>query len=166
FVQAAAEVKESLVAMTGNVALVFGCITPNVSWCGKPLHNAAIVAQNGKQLLEQHKMLLPTYDVFDEMRYFEPGKSQQAIELQGMRAGVSICEDFWFDDEILGTELYCDKPVDQLARQGAEVFLNISASPFNAGKRQSRYELFSRIARRYGAPLRCVNPIGGDDTPA
>ncbi|HKS21741.1 MAG TPA: NAD+ synthase [Thermoanaerobaculia bacterium] len=163
FVQTATEVKESLIAMTGDVALIFGCITRNQSWCGKPLHNAAIVAQNGKQLLEQHKMLLPTYDVFDELRYFEPGKSQQTIELKGMRAGVSICEDFWFDDEILGTKLYCDNPVDQLARQGAEVFLNISASPFNAGKRQSRYELFSRIARRYGAPLVYVNQIGGND---
>ena len=163
FVQAAAEVKESLVKMTGDVALIFGCITPNTSWCGKPLHNAAIVAQNGKQLLEQHKMLLPTYDVFDELRYFEPGTSQQAIDLAGHRVGVSICEDFWFDDEILGTKLYCENPVDQLARQGAEVFLNISASPFNAGKRKSRYELFARIARRYGAPLVYVNQIGGND---
>ena len=163
FVRAATEVKESLIALTGDVALIFGCITRNTSWCGKPLHNAAIVARNGKQLLEQHKMLLPTYDVFDELRYFEPGTSQQVVDLAGVRAGVSICEDFWFDDEILGTKLYCDNPVDQLARQGAEVFLNISASPFNAGKRQSRYELFSRIARRYGAPLVYVNQIGGND---
>jgi NAD+ synthetase len=163
FVQSASEIKESLIAMTGDVALVFGCITRNASWCGKPLHNAAIVAQNGKQLLEQHKMLLPTYDVFDELRYFEPGTSQQIIELAGLRCGVSICEDFWFDDEILGTKLYCENPVDQLARQGAEVFLNISASPFNAGKRKSRYEIFSRIARRYGAPLVYVNQIGGND---
>src|SRR5436305_6992546 len=91
FVRAAAEVKESLIAMTGDVALVFGCITVNAGWCGKPLHNAAIVARNGKQLLEQHKMLLPTYDVFDELRYFEPGTSQQGIELAGMRCGVAIC---------------------------------------------------------------------------
>jgi len=89
FVQAAAEVKESLVRMTGDVALIFGCITPNTSWCGKPLHNAAIVAQNGKQLLEQHKMLLPTYDVFDELRYFEPGKSQQAIASASRSARTS-----------------------------------------------------------------------------
>ncbi|HEV2722562.1 MAG TPA: NAD+ synthase, partial [Thermoanaerobaculia bacterium] len=117
----------------------------------------------GRVIFEQHKMLLPTYDVFDELRYFEPGTSQQAIDLAGRRVGVSICEDFWFDDEILGTKLYCENPVDQLARQGAEVFLNISASPFNAGKRQSRYELFARIARRYGAPLVYVNQIGGND---
>jgi len=163
FITAALEIRDALAAMTGNTALIFGCITPNESWCGKPLHNAAIVAQNGRQLLEQHKMLLPTYDVFDELRYFEPGKSQRTIDLGGVRCGVSICEDFWFDDEILGTKLYCENPVDQLARQGAEVFLNISASPFNAGKRKSRYELFARVARRYGAPLVYVNQIGGND---
>jgi NAD+ synthase (glutamine-hydrolysing) len=77
--------------------------------------------------------------------------------------GVSICEDFWFDDEILGTKLYCNNPVDQLARQGAEVLLNISASPFNAGKRKSRYELFARIARRYEVPMVYVNQVGGND---
>jgi NAD+ synthase (glutamine-hydrolysing) len=163
FIDAALEVKDSLVAMTGEVPLIFGCITRSRDWCGKPLHNAAIVAQKGRQLLEQHKLLLPTYDVFDELRYFEPGTSSQSFELAGHRVGVSICEDFWFDDEILGTKLYCNNPVDQLARQGAEVFLNISASPFNAGKRQSRYELFSRIARRYDTPLVYVNQVGGND---
>src|SRR3954447_18280700 len=163
FVRAALDTRDALASMTGKVPLIFGCITRNTYWCGKPLHNTAVVAQDGRVLFEQHKMLLPTYDVFDELRYFEPAKSERVIELAGMRAGVSICEDFWFDDEILGTKLYCDNPVDQLARQGAEVFLNISASPFNAGKRKSRYELFSRIARRYGAPLVYVNQIGGND---
>jgi NAD+ synthase (glutamine-hydrolysing) len=91
---------------------------------------------------------------------FEP---KHAIDLGGLCAGVSICEDFWFDDEILGTKLYCENPVDQLARQGAQIFLNISASPFNAGKRKSRYGLFSRIAQRYDAPLVYVNQIGGND---
>jgi NAD+ synthetase len=163
FVNAALEVRDALVSMTGDVALIFGCITRNASWCGKPLHNAAIVAQNGRLLLEQHKMLLPTYDVFDELRYFEPGKSVKLVTINGTRAAVSICEDFWYDDEVLGTKLYCDNPVDQLARQGAEIFLNISASPFNAGKRRARYEIFCRIAKRYEAPLVYVNQIGGND---
>ncbi len=163
FIDAAQQVASSLIRMTGDVALIFGCITRNRSWCGKPVHNSAIVAQRGKLLLEQHKMLLPTYDVFDELRYFEPARSVSVVELAGMRAGVSICEDFWYDDEILGTKLYCENPVDQLARQGAEVFLNISASPFNAGKRKARYELFSRIAQRYGAPLVYANVVGGND---
>jgi NAD+ synthase (glutamine-hydrolysing) len=163
FVNAALATKESLVAMTGDVALVFGCITRNAGWCGKPLHNTAIVAQNGRVLLEQHKALLPTYDVFDELRYFEPATSGRVVELCGRRAGIAICEDFWFDDEVLGTKIYCENPVDQLARQGAELIINISASPFNARKRESRYELFSAIARRYRIPLVYVNQIGGND---
>jgi NAD+ synthetase len=163
FVRAALEVRDALAAMTGDTALVFGCITRSAVWCGKPLHNTAVVARRGRIVCEQHKTLLPTYDVFDELRYFEPAQSSRAIELAGSRIGVSICEDFWYDDEVLGTKLYCDNPIDQLARQGAEVILNISASPFNAGKRGSRYEIFSRIARRYAVPLVYCNQVGGND---
>ncbi|HMC21700.1 MAG TPA: nitrilase-related carbon-nitrogen hydrolase, partial [Thermoanaerobaculia bacterium] len=118
FINASLEVRDSLVAATSKTALLFGCITRSETWCGKPLHNSAILAQNGKILLQQHKVLLPTYDVFDELRYFEPGKSVRTVDLGGTRVGITICEDFWFDDEVLGTKLYCDNPVDQLARQG------------------------------------------------
>jgi NAD+ synthetase len=163
FVDAAAEVRDTLVTLTGETTLIFGCPVRTQNWCGKPLHNAAVVARNGKVLLEQHKVLLPTYDVFDELRYFEPGGSVEVVEIAGHRVGVVICEDFWFDDEIAGKKLYCRNPVDELARQGAEVFLNISASPFNAGKRRSRHEIFARIAQRYNAPLVYVNQIGGND---
>jgi len=163
FVRASLEIRDALSAMTGNTALLFGCITRNESWCGKPLHNTAVLAQNGKIVHQQHKVLLPTYDVFDELRYFEPATSSQLVTIAGTRAAISICEDFWFDDEVLGTKLYCDNPIDQLARQGAEVFLNISASPFDLGKRKSRYELFSQIARRYKTPLVYVNQVGGND---
>lgn len=163
FIDAAQQVKESLIAMTGETALIFGCPVRNTQWCGKPLHNAAIVARDGKLLLEQHKTLLPTYDVFDEMRYFEPGRGVRVIEIAGRRVGVCVCEDFWFDDEAFGTKLYCANPVDDLARQDAEIFLNISASPFNAGKRRARWEIFSKIAHRYDAPLVYVNQVGGND---
>src|SRR5688500_4251354 len=163
FIQAAMAIKDSLAAMTGETTLIFGCPVRSASWCGKPLYNAAIVARGGAIVLEQYKTLLPTYDVFDELRYFEPAKSVQCVDIAGRRVGVSICEDFWFDDEFFGTKLYCRNPVDELARQGAEVFLNISASPFNAGKRHSRWEIFSRVAKRYDAPLVYVNQIGGND---
>jgi len=163
FINAALAARDSLAAMTGKTALLFGCITRNESWCGKPLHNTAILAQNGSIVLQQHKVLLPTYDVFDELRYFEPGPTPRIAEVNGVRVGISICEDFWFDDEILGTKLYCDNPIDQLARQGAQALLNISASPFNSGKRKSRYELFSQIATRYQLPLVYVNQVGGND---
>ena len=126
FVNAALAIRDALAAMTGDTALIFGCITRNKAWCGKPFHNTAVVAQNGRVVLEQHKSLLPTYDVFDELRYFEPVATVRTIDLCGRRVGVSICEDFWFDDEILGTKLYCNNPVDQLARQGAEATRNLS----------------------------------------
>jgi NAD+ synthetase len=163
FLAATFATRDRLAAMTGDTALVFGCPTPNRDWCGKPLHNSAIVAQHGRILLEQHKTLLPTYDVFDELRYFEPAKSVRIVEINGRKVGVSICEDFWFDDERLGVKLYHGNPVDDLARQGAELLLNISASPFNAGKRAARYGLFSKIAQRYDVPLVYVNQVGGND---
>ena len=157
FISSALEMRDKLAAATGSTALVFGCITRSQRWCGKPLHNAAIVAQDGRILLEQHKSLLPTYDVFDELRYFEPGKGGKVVVINGRRIGVSICEDFWYDDEVLDTKLYCQNPVDQLARQHAEMILNISASPFNAGKTGARYALFAEIAKRYDIPLVYVN---------
>ena len=163
FIERALEIRDQLVKLTGQTTLIFGCPVRNTQWCGKPLHNAAIVARNGEMLLEQKKMLLPTYDVFDELRYFEPGREVHVVEIAGRRVGVSICEDFWFDDEILGQKLYCSNPVDDLARQGAEVLLNISASPFNSGKRRARWQIFSDIARRYDVPLVYVNQVGGND---
>jgi NAD+ synthetase len=163
FVSSALEIRDRLAKATGKTALIFGCVTRNTAWCGKPLHNAAIVAQNGRILLEQKKSLLPTYDVFDELRYFEPGDGGKVVDIGGHVVGVSICEDFWYDDEVLGTKLYCQNPVDQLARQHAEVILNISASPYNTGKRKSRFQLFSDIARRYDVPLVYVNQVGGND---
>ncbi|HEY0370406.1 MAG TPA: NAD+ synthase, partial [Thermoanaerobaculia bacterium] len=163
FIERTLEIRDELAARTGDTTLIFGCPIPTTQWCGKPLHNAAIVARNGKVILEQKKMLLPTYDVFDELRYFEPGREVHLVEIAGTRVGVSICEDFWYDDEIFGKKMYCGNPVDDLARQGAEVLLNISASPFNAGKRQTRYDIFQDIARRYDVPLVYVNQVGGND---
>ncbi|HET7710553.1 MAG TPA: NAD+ synthase [Thermoanaerobaculia bacterium] len=163
FVDAALTARDALAAMTGEVALLFGCVTRNEKWCGKPLHNAAVVAAKGKVLLEQQKFLLPTYDVFDELRYFEPAEAVEVVEIAGRRTGISICEDFWFDDELFGRKLYCHNPVEQLVRQGAELVLNISASPFNAGKRAARFNLFSQIATRYRVPLVYVNQVGGND---
>ncbi|HEX7152104.1 MAG TPA: NAD+ synthase [Thermoanaerobaculia bacterium] len=163
FVDAALAIRDELAASTRETALIFGCVTRNTKWCGKPLLNVAVVAQHGRIIAEQQKSLLPTYDVFDELRYFEPGSGARVIELSGHKVGVTICEDWWYDDEILDTKMYCRNPVDELARQGAEVILNISASPFNAGKRDSRYGLFSQIAQRYRVPLVYVNQVGAND---
>jgi len=163
FLDAVDATKRELIAMTGDTTLIFGCPVRNENWCGKPLHNAAIVARNGATLLEQHKTLLPTYDVFDELRYFEPAHVVRTVDIAGVKTGVVICEDFWYEDELLGLKMYCRNPVDELVRQGAQVLLNISASPFNAGKRKARYDIFSRIASLHRVPIVYVNQVGGND---
>jgi NAD+ synthase (glutamine-hydrolysing) len=163
FIDGNLAVRDSLAAMTGPTALIFGCVTRNEHGPGKALHNTAVVAQNGAVIFEQHKMLLPTYDVFDELRHFEPAASVSALELCGRRVGVSICEDFWFAEELKGVRIYGRNPIEDLARDGAELLLNISASPFNAGKRRSRYEIFRDIAVRYRLPIVYVNQVGGND---
>jgi NAD+ synthase (glutamine-hydrolysing) len=163
FVDANLAIRDSLAAMTGETALIFGCVTRNSDRHGKRLRNSAVIAQRGRVLLEQHKTLLPTYDVFDELRYFEPAAAVHTVQLFGQTAGVLICEDFWFEEEIGGSRLYRNNPVDQLAGKGCQMLLNISASPFNVGKRRTRYELFSEIARRYKLPLVYCNQVGGND---
>lgn len=163
FIDANLEVRDSLVAMTGPTALIFGCVARNQAPTGKPFRNVAVVARNGRVLIEQAKTLLPTYDVFDELRYFEPASSVSVVELCGAKVGVSICEDFWFEEQMLGQRLYGRNPVEPLVEQGARTLLNISASPFNVGKRGARYELFRDIARRYRVPVVYLNQVGGND---
>lgn len=163
FVDANLAVRDALVAMTGDVPLIFGCVVPNTASHGKPLRNVAVVARNGRVLLEQAKSLLPTYDVFDELRYFEPADAVHVIELCGKKVGVSVCEDFWFEEELHGKPLYRWNPIESLATQGAELMLNISASPFSVGKRRARHEVFRGISERYGVPAVYVNQVGGND---
>ncbi|MGH9456284.1 MAG: NAD+ synthase [Thermoanaerobaculia bacterium] len=163
FVRANLEVRDALAAMTGPAALIFGCVEPNENAWGKPLRNVAIVAQNGRVVHRQAKTLLPTYDVFDELRYFEPGSAVSVVELFGRKVGVSVCEDYWFEDEMRGRRLYGANPVEPLARGGADVLLNISASPFNIGKRAARFTLFRRIAKQYAVPVVYCNQVGGND---
>ena len=163
FVEASLSVRDRLARMTGETALVFGCIARNESPVGKPLHNAAIVAQNGGVVLEQAKRLLPTYDIFDELRYFEPGTGGGVLELQGKRVGVSICEDLWFEHHVPGRRLYATDPMEALRAADCELLINLSASPFNLGKRRLRHQLFGRIAARHRIPIVYVNQVGGND---
>lgn len=163
FIDANLAIRDSLAAMTGETVLIFGCATRNTEPHGKRLRNTAVIAQHGRVILEQHKTLLPTYDVFDELRYFEPAAAVHPVTLFERSVGVLICEDFWFEEEIGGSRLYRNNPVDQLASKGCQILLNISASPFSVGKRRTRYELFSEIARRYKMPLVYCNQVGGND---
>jgi NAD+ synthase (glutamine-hydrolysing) len=130
---------------------------------GRPLYNAAAVCGDGRVLARHVKSLLPTYDVFDESRYFEPGPVSDLTEVRGMKLGISICEDLWNDRELVDRQLYHDNPIEKLAARGAAMFINCSASPFVVGKHAFRMKLFRSAAKRHGLPLIYVNQVGGND---
>lgn len=129
---------------------------------GKPFRNAAAFLHDGKVEKKVWKSLLPTYDVFDERRYFEPGDSNTPIEFKGVKIGITICEDIWTEG-YLHRPLYQHDPALELSRQGMDILLNLSASPFNLGKRQARFAMLGDIARRMKTPLVYCNCIGGND---
>ena len=130
---------------------------------GMPLHNAAAVCRDGQVVHWHFKHLLPTYDVFDESRYFEPGPRMDLAELHGVKLGVSVCEDLWNDEEVFSRQLYHDNPIHALAVLGAQLFINCSASPFVARKQAFRLKLLQHTARRYRLPIVYVNQVGGND---
>jgi len=133
-------------------------------WGGKPAVNAAVLLDRGRLLLEQHKRLLPFYDVFDEQRYFAPSRPQQVVELDGVRLAVTICEDAWNDKNFWPRRLYKIDPMEELMRQQPAVHINISSSPFWHGKRAIRREMLAAIARRDGVPVLMSNQVGGNDS--
>ena len=110
-----------------------------------------------------HKTLLPTYDVFDEDRYFEPGRAPGILELNGFRLGISICEDVWNDRDFWKRRRYHQDPIEALAQAGAQAIVNLSASPFTVGKEQLREKMLGQMARKHGLPLAWVNQVGGND---
>ena len=131
---------------------------------GKRAVNAAVLMDKGQILLEQHKMLLPFYDVFDEQRYFEPATSQRVIDFEGERLAITICEDAWNDKDFWPQRLYPVDPVEALISQAPTVLLNISASPFWHGKRKIRREMLTTIAMRHHIPVLITNQVGGNDS--
>ena len=154
----------SLAAEVRGIDVIVGYAEKNASPVGRPLHNAVALLRDGSVVSRHFKTLLPTYDVFDESRYFEPGKA--AVELPtiaGRRVGVSICEDLWNDERLIARRLYHVNPIAELASAGADFVVNSSASPFVAGKHAFRLELFGSQARQFGKPLVYVNQVGGND---
>jgi NAD+ synthase (glutamine-hydrolysing) len=144
-------------------AVLVGVATPNPSDMGRPLFNSAVLLNHGAVGPAFHKTLLPTYDVFDEDRYFEPGIGPQILEWDGHRLGISICEDVWNDRDFWQRRRYHQDPVEALAQAGVEAILNLSASPFTVGKQTMREEMLGHMARRHGVPLAYVNQVGGND---
>ncbi len=154
---------QQVVKKTRGIACILGFVEPNEEEVGKALYNAAAFIKEGKIQKIIRKRLLPTYDVFDESRYFEAGEESFVFPYKGRRIGLSICEDIWNDESILGRKLYPINPIEELAGQGADLLINISASPYSMGKRSLREKLLSKVAQASGNPLLYVNLVGGND---
>src|SRR6185436_2377309 len=130
---------------------------------GRPLFNTAALLRGGRVDQRSRKALLPTYDVFDEDRYFEPYHGAQLLDIAGARVGVSICEDIWNDRDFWKRRRYHHDPIDELADAGATLVVNMSASPFTAGKHRRREEMIGSMALKHRLPIAYVNQFGGND---
>ena len=146
-----------------GVILIVGTVTRRTESSGRPIYNTAAVVQGGRVVFRQHKMLLPSYDVFDETRYFEPAPKQFPLTFDDSLTALTICEDAWNDKQFWERRLYSRDPVEELAQCGAHILVSINASPYHMGKRALRREIFSATARHYGIPIVYVNQVGGND---
>ncbi len=158
------ETVDRIAAETRGIAVICGLVTPAHSSTGKAVMNSAAWLIDGKVAFVQSKMLLPTYDVFDEMRNFAPAKNQELFPFCGNRMAVTICEDAWNDKHFWRKQLYQVDPVDSLIKAGGNFVLNISASPFWIGKRELRRDMLASIARQHKVPVVLVNQVGGNDS--
>jgi NAD+ synthase/NAD+ synthase (glutamine-hydrolysing) len=143
--------------------VLVGLPEPNPSDQGRPLFNTAALLRHGKIEHRFRKALLPTYDVFDEDRYFEPFHGPQVLDFGGTRVGISICEDIWNDRDFWKRRRYHHDPVEELINAGATAVVNLSASPFSAGKHVRREEMISSLARKHHVAVAYVNQFGGND---
>ncbi len=149
--------------LEGYPPVLVGTLSKNRGNSGKPLHNSAVLCKDGKICNIFHKTLLPAYDVFDEERYFEPGRNPHILAINGEKIGILICEDIWTDERIIPAKRYHEDPVFELAKEEISCFINISASPFTIGKHQLREQLLSAIAQKYHVPVLFLNMVGGND---
>lgn len=155
---------ERLAPATRDIAALVGFVARSEQGEGKGLHNSAAFLADGRIASVHHKTLLPTYDVFDEGRHFDPAPSVRIARLGDRRLGVSICEDCWNDRLYWRRRIYPVDPIERLAEQGMDVLINLSASPFALGKRRIKREMFALIASHHGVPLVHVNLVGGNDS--
>ena len=164
FLQSHDRAIQELTKRIKDVPLLIGGIEKSTQKNGRPLHNSAFLLQKGRSKVVARKCLLPTYDVFDEDRYFQPGDGVQApLRFGGKRIGVTICEDIWNDEDVWPERRYRRDPVRDLAKKGMDILINLSASPWNLEKEKTRYRLLREVARREKIPVIQVNAVGGND---
>ena len=164
FVQRNWETLEAIARATQGVGVICGLVTPAHAAAGKSVKNSAALVRDGKIVFVQSKRLLPTYDVFDEMRNFAPADSQELFCEERTPVALTICEDAWNDKHFWDRRLYGVDPVEDLISAGGKVLLNMSASPFYLRKRELRHDMLATIARNYRVPVAMVNQIGGNDS--
>jgi len=164
FVSRNRETAETIALATKGIVVICGLVTPAHAETGKSVMNSAALLRDGGVAFIQSKMLLPTYDVFDEMRNFAPAKSQQLFSIGGKQMALTICEDAWNDKHFWNRRLYGVDPVEELVRAGGDFVLNISASPFWMGKRALRHDMLAVTAKGYKVPVAMVNQVGGNDS--
>ncbi|MFH1723590.1 MAG: NAD+ synthase [Elusimicrobiota bacterium] len=163
FIRANLGALKTLARSAGNTGLIVGYAAENPSRTGKPLQNAAALLHRGKIVAKRCKTLLPTYDVFDEGRYFEPAKENKPFRFHGRRIGLTICEDAWNDEDLLGRRRYALDPIRRHAAEGADLMLNIAASPYERGKVALRNRVLRAHAAKTRRPLACCALVGGND---
>ncbi len=164
FVEEAERSLSRLVEEIRGIGVIVGTVTRNSTGVGKPLYNSAVLFENGKIIATVHKQLLPTYDVFDEARYFRPGPPSDPIDFKGVRLGITICEDIWNEPAFCPhCETYDRDPVDDLCNKGSQIIVNISSSPFCLGKLEIREKILGGIADKYHVPVIYCNSVGGQD---
>jgi NAD+ synthase/NAD+ synthase (glutamine-hydrolysing) len=164
FVARSQQVVAEIAKAVPELTVICGFVSPAKKETGKSVMNSAAVLCGGQVQFVQSKMLLPTYDVFDEARYFDPASSQKVLPYCGRQLAVTICEDAWNDKHFWRQRLYSIDPIEELLRAGANMVLNISASPFHLGKRELRREMLETIARDNKVPVVFVNQVGGNDS--
>jgi len=162
FVRANLDAMNTIASSLTGIAAAVGFVDVNPG-PGRPLYNACAFTQGGKITTVQHKTLLPTYDVFDEDRYFEATKDYVACHYNGVSLGLCICEDIWNYKELTARLRYQVDPLEKLSRHSPEILINLSASPYTAGKEHVRQDLVRHHALRWGAPMVYVNQVGGND---
>lgn len=156
------QINAEIVAASKTCTVIFGSLTPNETGTGRKCFNSAIVASNGVIQAQVHKALLPTYDVFDDLRYFEPGDTFDPVMIKGIPFGLTVCEDIWFNDNEIQYHTYSVNPAEILAQKGARAIINISASPFTKRKPVSRVGMLQKHARELNLPLFYVNQVGAN----
>jgi len=164
FVEANLMHLQNLVKSIKGIGVICGFVDKNLGKEGNPLYNSAVLFDKGKILHQAHKRLLPAYDVFDERRYFEPGTEYSPFFYKDWRVGLTVCEDIWTDKGFFPRQLYAVDPVERIIGEGANLLINIAASPYYAGKREFKWDMIGGIAKKYKVPLLYVNQVGGNDS--